>query len=257
MARGIKVSVVDQLIASKFAATEAQVENLARMNLSAVQTSENVRGIYLKVLVTGTQNEIDEARKAGASRKKAAIDAGAMLEQVHERYYAAVMKAVTTPDVADDVTLSQEDKTLRSLERNRRGIFARSARSTLASFIKAKGDVMSLDATKVTKRELQAYTDSQQQSAGTSQETLEHKTALAVSRVEEVARQLADADKDSAVQVVEEAMAKLANLLAEFGRDPTKSTVISIREHRPLRLDEGVFWPMARTSVPRTQGSVQ
>lgn len=251
MARVIKSTIVEQLAAAAFVVTsDSQVEALARMNLDAEQTQDNVRGVYLKVLVAGVQRETKPVgrRKAG--------NAATALEKVHERFYAAVLKAVTTPDVADDPTLDRESKTLRGLERNRRSNFARTAHSVLKSFLSAGGDVLELDATKVTKNELRAFTSSVT-SAPAGVEELEHKTTLAVNRVEEVARQLADSDKDAAVQVVEEAMAKLANLLAEFGRDPTKSTVIAIREHRPLRLDEGTFWPMARTSVPQGKESVQ
>lgn len=245
MARTTKSSIVDQLTAANFVvSSDAQVEALAKVNLGAVQTQENVRGVYLKVLVAGVQQDTKPVgrRKAG--------DSAAALEKVHERFYAAVLRAITTPEVADDPSLDQETKTLRTLERNRRSNFARTARSVLKGFLSAGGDIHSLDATKVTKNELRAFTASKVIPPAGAEE-LEHKSTLAVSRVEEVARQLADTDKELAVQVVEEAMAKLANLLAEFGRDPTKSTVISIREHRPLRLDEGTFWPMARTSVPQ------
>lgn len=244
MPRGIRTSILDVLAHNKFVASDAEVGKLAEMNLSAIQTEDNVRGVYLKVLVAGVQ----QATKPVGRRK--AGDSKVALTKVHERFYAVVLKAITTPEVADEDGLDREAKMLRALERNRRSNFARTARSALSGFLEAGGDVHTLNVMTVTKRELLAFAASIERTTEPTQEELAHKTSLAVDRVEEMARQLADEDKDAAVVLIEEAMAKLANLLAELGRDSTTKTMVAIKEHRPLRLGEGTFWPMGKSIAP-------
>lgn len=237
--------VVEALAKSHFIATDDQVEVLARMNVSGIQTLENVGGSYLKVLVAGLQKA---GKPAGRGRKIGEIlDA---LGQVHERFYAAVLRGITTPDVADDETLDKELRTARSLERNRRSNFARSAKSLVNKFIDSGGDIFTLNASTVTKSELQAFVLSMRQRSQASGVTLEHKAQLAMTRVEEAARELADDDKDAAVAMVSETMAKLTNLLSELGRDFTTKTLVAVKEHRPLKLGEGMFWPMGRATSP-------
>lgn len=239
--------VVEALIKSNFVATEEQVETLARLNLSGLQQTDSVRGSYLKVLVAGVQ----KAMKPGARGARKLTEAVEVLAQVHERYYNAVLKGITSPDVADDESLDREIRTARSLERNRRSNFARSSKSLVNKFVDSGGDIMTINATSVTKAELQSFVLSMRQKLAATGVTLEHRAQLAMTRIEEAARELADEDKDAALSVVSETMAKLTNLLSELGRDFTTKTLVAIKDHRPLKLNEGMFWPMGRATAPQ------
>lgn len=252
MPRGIPKdrTVLDQLIKSHFMATDEQIETLARLNLTSIQGLDNVRGAYLKAVVSGVQR----AAKPG---KRPASQIAEVLDTVHERYYAAVLRGVVSKEIADEEGLSQEEKTFRSLERNRRSNFARTAKNTVANFIKAGGDIFTLDAMTVTKTELHAFAVSVKSRATGGTATPEHKAVLASSRLEEAARELADDDKDKAIQTVQEAMARLANLLTELGIESTTRTTVAVRDHKMLRLPEGSFWPMGKSVARRESTAVQ
>lgn len=237
--------VVEALTKSNFVATEEQVESLARLNLSGLQQTDNVRGSYLKVLVAALQKT---GKPSGRGRK--ATEVMESLTAVHDRFYEAVLRGITTPDVADDETLDREARTQRSLERNRRSNFARSAKSLVNKFIDAGGDVFTINASTVTKAELQSFVLSMKQRIQATGVTLEHRAQLAMTRMEEAARELADEDKDAALTLVSETMAHLTNLLSELGRDFTTKTLVAVKEHRPLKLGEGMFWPMGRAVAP-------
>lgn len=249
MPRGVSKAILgfDELVKAGFLATDKQVEQLAGRYLSGLQSQDAVKGTYLKVLVAGTLKSLpsnDKTPKAAEVLK--------FIEETHEHYYAAVLRGVSTPDVRDDDKLEQAERTLRSLERNRRSNFARSCKSLLVTYVKANGDVLTLKPEQVTKQELQAYITAMRERIHESPETLEHKACLASDRTEELVRQLADNDEDAAMKVIQMAMNKLAGLLAEMGKKSTRKTIVAIKEHRPLQLDEGLFWPMVgAVSGPR------
>lgn len=124
------MGIVETLVKSNFAATEAQVEALAR-DVTHGQTAD---GTYLKVLVVACQGEMSTTgRKPSPTRQKVVIN------KVHVRFYAAVMKGVGGED---------------NKERTRRATFARTAASTLRTFVTNGGDVRSLDVADVTKTKL-------------------------------------------------------------------------------------------------------
>lgn len=245
MPRGIpkERGVLDQLIKSHFMATDNQIELLARLNLTSIQGLDNVRGAYLKSLISGVQRAVKPGKKSGSLVAET-------LDAIHERFYAAVMRGVVTKEIADLPELSQEERTARSLERNRRSNFARTAKNAVANFIKAGGDIFQLDAMTVTKVELHTFVMSMRARAAGGP-TLEHKTKLAAERLEESFRELADDDKDKAIQSVQEAMARMANLLTELGIESTTKTTVAVRDHKMLRLPEGSFWPMGKAIAPR------
>lgn len=240
MPRGIPKdrTLIESLAKSHFLASDDQIPVLAARYATGLQAQDAVKGVYLKVLVAAL---IKTARPA----KGKASEILTHLDAVHESYYTLVMKGVTTDDVADSEGLDQEQRTLRSLERNRRGNFARSAKSQLVSYLKAGGDLFALSPDTVTKRELLAFVTAMRAKAA-EPKTLLRRAELAVVRIDELCRELADEDQDSAVITVQELMAKMTNLLAEMGRESTTKTLVAVKEHRPLKLREGTFWPMGR-----------
>lgn len=244
MPRGIAKdrSLIEELTRAHFLATDDQVKALAGRYATGLQAQDTVRGCYLKVLTAATI-------KAAKPAKGKASEIMTYLEKVHEGYYAIVMKGVTTPEIAEDESLDQEQRTIRSLERNRRSNFARSAKGALTAYLKAGGDLFQLNPDTVTKRELQTFVTAMREK-NAEPKSLQHRAELAVTRIEEMCRELADEDQDAAMVTVQELMARMTNFMAEMGRDATTKTLVAVKEHRPLRLREGMFWPMSRAIAP-------
>lgn len=245
MARGLSKdqSLIDQLTAARFVATESQIQLLASRYTNGLQTQDWVRGSYLKVLIAGTQKA---AVEAGAKAPELLLE---NLNKTHDAYYAIVLRGVATLDVMDHEELDSEERTMRSLERNRRSNFARTAKAVLTAYIKAGGDLFRLDVMNTTKTELQAFATSMR--SANDDLSAQHKARLAADRVEQLIRELADEDQKQAIVTVQELMARLSLFLSEFGRATTTKTMVALREHRPLKLAEGTFWPMSRGEVNR------
>lgn len=142
---------IQQTIARKhYAATEAEVEALAQEQFQAVDTATRGSGTYLRVLVAGAQSRY--GRKRGPALKREAQ--AEIVEAVHARYYNAVLRGITTPDIAHDTNVDAAEQRRRILERNRRSAFARSAVSTLRLYVSGGGDIRALNVETVTKGEL-------------------------------------------------------------------------------------------------------
>jgi hypothetical protein len=132
---------------SKYAMSEGQVEALAAEYGTAASETSRVGMTYLRVLVAGCQAIIG-ASKRGRFSPSAQTQA---LNEVSTGYYAAVLRGITTPELAPAEGLDKAEATRRSLERNRRSTFARSAKSTLVSYIGAGGDLRGLEVDTVTR----------------------------------------------------------------------------------------------------------
>lgn len=113
-----------------YVASESQIEELAH----DVAVGKSADSTYLRVLVVAVQTALK------AKRQRAATAVGV----AHDRFYAAVLRGVG----ADDITPK---------ERRRRATFARTAASTLRSFVRAGGDIRSLEVATVTKGSLRAF----------------------------------------------------------------------------------------------------
>lgn len=146
-------TILDKILSAHHVASEAQIETLAFESYKAGAVVQRIDGIYLRVLVAGCQAELGPIRRGRAPNAEAQL---AVVERVHEKFYAAVLRGVTTSDVAAEEGLETEERNRRTLERSRRSNFARSAKSTLASFASNGGDIRALKADAVTKAELRA-----------------------------------------------------------------------------------------------------
>jgi len=138
---------------AKYSMTETQVEALAEEYATATGTTHRVGMTYLRVLVTACQSVTGNKKTRGSSR----LDQSAIVEDVANKYYAAVLRGVTTSDIAADVAQPKEEQTRRARERNRRSTFARASKSVLAAFVKAGGDLRELDAETVTRDPLAKF----------------------------------------------------------------------------------------------------
>jgi len=134
---------------------EHEVETLAAERYTSNVVVAQADGTYLRVLLVGTQAKLGRPRGRAAARVNAEAQL-AVLVETHERFYAAVLRGVTTPDIAIEADIDSKEQRRRSLERNSRSAFARSAMSTLTAFVKGGGDLRTLDAETVTKAGLRA-----------------------------------------------------------------------------------------------------
>src|SRR5580658_6408341 len=147
--------IIEKLESTTNVATEAQVESLASESYKAGLVVHRTDGVYLRVLVVACQAQLGPVRRGRAPNAEAQMT---VLETVHEKYYAAVLRGVTTPDVASDGKLEAIERNRRTLERNRRSNFARTARSVLAAYANGGGDIRALDPRGVTKASLREAT---------------------------------------------------------------------------------------------------
>lgn len=147
-------TIATKIEQGNWVANEQQVEALAHERYAGASAVANVDGTYLRILLVGIQ-----ARLGPKRRGRIALDTQAqVLEETHKRFYDAVLRGVTTPDIAIDETLPQAERSARALERNRRSAFARSAKSTLATAAASGVDLRGLDVALVTKASLRALT---------------------------------------------------------------------------------------------------
>lgn len=129
-----------------FCVDDNVITELARIGASGDAVTSRVGGTYLKVLVGRARFYQDHSGLADV----AALDA------VNVGVYRAVLAGVTTADCADDTALDRGERSRRSLERNRRSNFARTAVSTLRTWLGVVPDatLAELDPALVTKATL-------------------------------------------------------------------------------------------------------
>jgi hypothetical protein len=187
-----------------FLVSDAFVATLARDYASSVDRADRVRGSYLSILVAHSKREL-KARKYTTEQALAAV------ENVHEHFYAIILEAVTTPEIAIKEGLEEAEASRRSKERTRRATFARSAKSTLASAIKAGARLSALDPSKVTKASLQEMYARQREGPV----TFEERVKRTETRLEELVKELAEEDLAAARKLVEELQTRLEEVLGE------------------------------------------
>lgn len=178
------------------------VAKMAKDFAQANQQTGQVRGAYLRVLVAYSKDGWASAKRASTEQQLDAVN------KAHSRLYAIVLDAVTTPDITPIDGLSKEDRTARTLERNRRSIFARSAKSTLVGYIKSGGRLGNLDPTTVTKEWLRKETTPPEPAHPADRaESLEVKLAAAV-------KEMAELDREDAKIFIDELHTSLLRLVA-------------------------------------------
>lgn len=147
-------SIVERLEASNYLANEQQVEALAHECYSGQARVGRADTTYLKVLVAGCQSALGQHRGKRVSGPKVTDIQLNTIGSVHDTYYMAVMRGITTQDIIHDDNLPADERQSRALERNRRSAFARTAKSTLVGFVRAGYDLRDLVVSTITKSQL-------------------------------------------------------------------------------------------------------
>jgi hypothetical protein len=148
-------TIIAKLSKGHWVATENDVETLAHERYANAVVVAGADSTYLRVVLVAAQAKLGRARGRTAPRVNTEGQL-TVLAEVHERFYAAVLRGVTTPEIAIEPELDSKEQRARSLERNSRSAFARSAASTLTAYVKAGGDLRALDAATVSKAALRA-----------------------------------------------------------------------------------------------------
>jgi len=146
-------TITAKLTKGHWVATEDDVETLAHERYANAVTVASIDGTYLRVILVAVQAQLGRPRRGPKPDMEAQLS---VLSAVHSTFYAAVLRGVTTEDVAHDSSLDSTEQRRRSLERNSRSAFARTSMSTLAAFVKGGGDLRTLDPATTTKTGLRA-----------------------------------------------------------------------------------------------------
>jgi hypothetical protein len=138
------MDVVTKITAAKYRATEADIEALTAASVE----SSRIGPTYMRALMAETLHA------TGAKRRPAQLK---IFEATHERFYAAVLRGIDSAiKGAPPPEAEAAVRRAHALERNRQGTFARSAASTVRSYLRAGGDLRDVDIAAVTKAELRA-----------------------------------------------------------------------------------------------------
>lgn len=187
--------------------TASEIRALARRTVDGRQAIVTARGEYLRALVETAQADL-----GGKADQTAQLSA---LKLVHRRFYPVVQEATTTPDIAPAKHMLPAERRRRSLERNRRTNFARSAYGTIRRWLRAAGnDLMRLDAQRVTKSQLLNEAPPTRKHALTS-ERIQTRAGKLTGQLVMFAKAVAKADQAQAVEVLREAIDRLRKQLAE------------------------------------------
>jgi hypothetical protein len=212
-----------------------EIRTLARQTVDGRKAITTARGAYFRALVETAQAELGSG-KAGAEGQHAAVKA------VHRRFYPIVQEATTTSDIEPSTKVAPAERKRRSLERNRRTNFARSAYGTIRRWLRAEGhDLMKLNAAPVTKSQLLSEAPPTRKHALTPRRIHARADKL-IGNLLVFTRQIGKVDQVQAAAVANEAIEQLVKLLAAGARATTDAQA-AIEEQRPLRAAGKLFWP--------------
>lgn len=213
----MSVSIENKIEKAHYVASEHDVELLAAAHLATSEATKRTDGQYLRILVQALKAQFNGVRGKRRATKPELDNHSAFLAETHTKLYQAVLRGVTTEDVADDETLDIEERRARATVRNNRAGFARSSASTLQMFIRAGGDVRGLDVETVTKTALRTWAKANTPDAKPRQEFI----MSALTRLEREAVALVAEDPDEGRTVVEECMARLQTILDDLEKTDT------------------------------------
>lgn len=116
------------------------VEALARIAMTGDNVIGRVSVTYLRILCADA-----------VALQSTGIEPRRAVDRANDVNYPSVLAGVTTPDVMPFASLDRAESSRRALERNRRSNFARTAKSALAKFVAAGGQLEKIPVSTVTK----------------------------------------------------------------------------------------------------------
>lgn len=225
------MTTIDKIEKAPQSVTDTQVEHLAREAYTAGTLVKRTGETYLRILTARCQSKLGTVRKGPGRKAAIAKDAQlTVLEEAHEKLYAAVLRGVTTPDVADEPGLEKAERSARALARNGRSAFARQSKSVLLMYINAGGDLRALTPKDVTKTSLRAF------AAPTLQADPEERIERSGDAFVRIVQAQARGDPHRTRAVVERYMEELQKILDELdSEDHSATTTIVGKAHARTR----------------------
>lgn len=223
---------------STYVMTEAQVEALAAERTQSLTVVEGFDSTYLRVLITAVQAKLGPKRGKRPDTN-AQLDA---LESIAVPFYGAVLRGVITSDIALDASLDPAEATKRTRERNRRATFARTAKSTLVSWVTEGGDLRALSVATVTKSELRAAVTAAKAEHGTpAASRIERAQNAILSAVAKETPEVARERLESVIAALQEALDELPDQEAHHDTTSirTRAGTPTFREPRILNRGSG------------------
>jgi hypothetical protein len=203
-------TIIEKLETAHYVATEQQIELLAAEQYNGSTQAIRASGTYLRAIVAACQGKLGRKGRGRVNTQSQL----AVLDAVHERFYPAVLRGVTTPDIASDETLDKAESGRRMLERNARSAFARTSVSTLRTYVAAGGDMRALILAEVTKHALRtALSPPEPRDKGARQ------MQRAEGALVRAAQRLAKRDPVAASRLLSKAIVTLQGVLEEVGGD--------------------------------------
>lgn len=249
-------NVQTKLEHNSFVATTADIESLVKEQLTAIGVNARNRVSYLRALVATTQSKLGMTLRVrqgqGAPRKlkeEEIVVQLQALEAVHSDFYGAVLKAI------DETPLMDEEKpktgrTSVNAIKTRRATFARSAMSTVRTWIKAGRDLAAIAASKVTKTAL-AVQHGQRRRRAASPKVLATRAEKQSKQLITTLLELSEVNKEMGAKELQTIVDILSDQLVKLSvGGVTRDAAQAIAEHRPLRIKSTVFVPTA-TMVQR------
>lgn len=233
------MTILAKLEKNHWVANEHEVETLARDRYVNAHATAMADGSYLKITLVAAQANLGKSRKVRAAAAKSADKEAQLqvLKSVHERFYPHVLKGITTDDIAIEDGIDTTESRRRSLERNARSAFARSAYSTLRAYAEAGGDLRALDAATVSKVGLRKALAPPEPTDRIARAIQRSQKAL----LRAIARQ-ATRNPEAAVETVENAISALQRVLEslEVEAEETGTTTVVGKDKGPQRTRVGV-----------------
>lgn len=229
--------IIETIALAGYDATEEQVEMLARANISAIKTNDQISGSYFRILLTASHNALRPKHQGKR------VDVLEIVSATEAPLYAAVLRGITTSDVAPDPTQVPAERQRRALERNRRSAFARSAKSIIVNFIKAGGDLRKVDVEDTSKDRMRQMSLDLKPPAKSEDQISEFIESTLDSLKRAILR-LSKLDKDQAVEVGRGTVSTLAMVLSKLGVERAASPKQAVKEQRPIELEGMDFWPV-------------
>lgn len=220
------ISIESKIEKAHYVATAHDVELLAAAHLATSEATKRTDGQYLRILVQALKAQFNGVKGKRRATVTELENHSAFLRDVHTNLYQAVLRGVTSEDVADDDTLDIEERRARATIRNNRAGFARSSASTLQMYIRAGGDVRGLDVDTVTKTSLRTWTKANTPDAKPRQDFI----LAAFTRLEREAVALVAEDPDEGRTMVEDCMRRLQVILDDLEKpvEPERHTQTDI-----------------------------
>jgi hypothetical protein len=224
-------NVIDQIREANYLVSEAEIEQLAVMYTDVSNTQGTADGSYFKILLAGCQAGLGKGKRKHPNLKEVQTK---MLDEVHLKYYNAVLRGVMTDEIAIVDGLDEEELRRRRVEQLRRATFARSAKSTLYTFIDLGGDIRPLDVADTTKNGLRKKIN-EMQGIPTWEQAVSAKRA----KIENICRKLALTNPGQAREILESVLQHLQDVLDGISGTDRRATEPVV-----------VFTPVAGDEIP-------